>query len=395
MNSSNHFILGLFVLVSLGILGYFTIGHSDFSLFGEVQQIVVQFPEADGLGEGDAVLVAGVRWGKVTTITYHPEERDLQKRITVLVSLDRPIELREGHEIEIRDATLLGGKRLTIDPGAPGGRVLPMDSVFQGTLQLNVIEAAGEIITDNAEAFGETIEGLNELVGGVRRGKGTVGLLFTDKSLAEDVGRAVIGIADTADNLSELSGSLRRGEGTLGRLIVSDELYVTVKQATDSLNGLLADAEVIVRDARAGKGTLGMLMTDEEVSADVKGALADLHGILGRANSGQGTLGKFLVEDTIALDVETVMGRLARGEGTLGHLLADDEVYEDITAIAGDLADVVATVREGRGTLGKLIMEEELYFEILKAVGLLTRSLEEYREAAPISTLTGVIFGAL
>jgi len=58
------------------------------------------------------------------------------------------------------------------------------------------------------------------------------------------------------------------------------------------------------------------------------------------------------------------------------------------------LADVVGTVRDGRGTVGKLIMEEQLYYEIVKAVGLLTRSLEEFREAAPIGTFTNVIFGA-
>ena len=39
-------------------------------------------------------------------------------------------------------------------------------------------------------------------------------------------------------------------------------------------------------------------------------------------------------------------------------------------------------------------MDEELYDQLRLAVGLITRSLEEFRESAPISSMTGVIFGA-
>ena len=38
--------------------------------------------------------------------------------------------------------------------------------------------------------------------------------------------------------------------------------------------------------------------------------------------------------------------------------------------------------------------DRELYDEALVAVKLLTRSLEDYREAAPVSAFTGVLFGA-
>ena len=394
MNTSNHFLLGLLVLICLGVLGFFTIGKSDFRLFGDAQTIVVQFPEADGLREGDSVLVAGVRWGKVTTIEFHPEEKDLMRRITVLVSLDSPIDLREGHEIEIRDATLLGGKRLTIDPGSPESPIVPADTIFQGTLQLNVIEAAGELITDNSASITEAIDGVRDLVVGVQQGRGTAGKIFADEEFAAEVERAVKGFADTGENLAALSDGLRKGEGTLGKLFASDEMYTSLNKIAASLELLLAEANSAILDARAGKGTIGMLMTDEEVSLDIKEGLRNLHEIIARANRGEGTLGKILVEDTIATDIQTVMRRLANGEGSLGRLMAEDEVYENIERISSDLADVVATVREGRGTVGKLIMEEQLYYEILKAVGLLTRSLEEYREAAPISSMTSVIFGA-
>ncbi len=394
MNTSNHFLLGLLFIVALGILGYFTIAKSDFTLFGEAQQMVVQFPEADGLREGDAVLIAGVRWGKVTSIAYNPEEADMSRRIEVLISLDEPIQIRAGHEILIEDATLLGGKRLTIDPGPADSEVVPIETIFQGSVQLNVIEAAGELITENSEGVTDAIDGIRDLVQGVQAGEGTMGKLFSDDDLAGEVDRAVRSFAETGENLAIVSERLEKGEGTMGKLFASDEMYISLQGISEDLETLLNEANAAVADLRAGKGTIGALMTDEEMSSDVKVGLRNLREIIERANRGEGTLGKILVEDKIAVDIETVMNRLASGEGTLGRLFAEDQVYDDIERITADLADVVATVREGRGTVGKLIMEEQLYYEILKAVSLLTRSLEEYREAAPISAMTAVIFGA-
>jgi phospholipid/cholesterol/gamma-HCH transport system substrate-binding protein len=395
MNSSNHFVLGLFCIGVMGLLGFFTMGASDFTLFGDVQEIVVQFPEADGLREGDSVLIAGVRWGKVTTITYDPSEADYDRRITIGLSLDEPVEIREGHLFEIRDATLLGGKRLTIDPGPAGGSALDTTTtVFQGSVQLNVVEAAGELITSNSASITEAIDGIRDLVTGVQAGTGTVGKIFVDEEFATEVDRTVSGFADAGENLASLTDSLKRGEGTLGKLFTSDEMYVSLKKVSVDLQDLLAEANGAIADARAGKGTLGMLLTDEEVSSDVKEAMNSLRDIVGRANRGEGSLGKFLVEDSIATNIDTVIQRWVNGEGTLGALMAKDDVYESVDRITSDLADVVSTVREGRGTVGKLIMEEELYFELVKAVGLLTRSLEEYREAAPVSTMADVIFGA-
>jgi phospholipid/cholesterol/gamma-HCH transport system substrate-binding protein len=394
MNTPSHFLLGLLCLFALGVLGFFTIAKSDFTLFGDVQQLVVRFPQADGLREGDSVLVAGVRWGKVAAIAYHPEEKDLSRRIEVIISLDSPVELRAGHVFMIEDATLLGGKNLTIDPGPADGAVVASSTVFQGGVQLNVIEAAGDLITSNSAALTEAIDGFRDLVKGVQAGEGTVGKLFVDKEFSNDVGRIAKSFAETGENLAKVSERLEAGEGTFGKLFASDELYVSLKQVADDFKAFLDEANGAVADLRAGKGTLGAIMTDEAMKEDFRVAVRDLREIIERANNGQGTLGKLLVEDTIAVNIDTVLKRLASGEGTLGRLMAEDKIYDDIDQITSDLVDIVATVREGRGTIGRLVMEEQLYYEILKAVGLLTRSLEEYREAAPISTVTSVIFGA-
>lgn len=397
MKTSNHFLLGLLFLVALSILGYFTFFHSDFRFFGllgDAQRLTVHFPQGGGLREGDTALVAGVRWGKVTSITYDPTVTDPRRRITVLISLDEPVILHADHEIVIENATLLGGKNLTIDPGSADEAEIGPDTILYGEVQLNVIEAAGELLANNESALTETISMIQNLMRGIEDGKGAAGRIFSDEEFAGEIERTVKGAADTADNLRTITARLVEGQGTVGQLLANDEIYIDLRSISASLATVLDEVEGAVEDLLAGRGLIGAALVDEGLSQNVKEAVRNLKEILARTNAGEGTLGKILVEEDIALSMDTVLKRLAAGEGTLGRLFAEDDIYFDLRETASDLRDVVATIRDGRGSLGKLIMEEDMYAELLKAVGLLTRSLEEYREAAPISTMTSVIFGA-
>ncbi|MCB9915760.1 MAG: MCE family protein [Planctomycetes bacterium] len=394
MNTSHHFLLGLLVVGALTILGYFTLFLSDFTMLGEVQHMTIHFPDANGLREGDSVLVAGVRWGKVSTIAYDPTTDDPARRITVMVTLDEPVVLHQDHSILIADATVLGGKNLTIDPGSVDAPAVSVDTVLFGQVRGNVMQQLEELLAANEQSVTETLGSLHDLVQGVRDGRGTMGRLFTDDELASEMDRAVRGAAEAADNLRAITAKLEAGEGTLGQLLMKDELYQDLKSIGESLTTLLDDANATLADARAGKGLAGALLSDEELSQNIKDGVRDLKQIIERTNKGENTLGHLLTDKKIAMDIETVMDRLANGQGTLGRLFAEDEIYEDVRQTASDLRDIIAQVRDGRGTVGKLLMEEGLYTELLKAVGLLTRSLEEYREAAPISTMTSVIFGA-
>lgn len=76
--------------------------------------------------------------------------------------------------------------------------------------------------------------------------------------------------------------------------------------------------------------------------------------LIQRLEAGEGSLGKFLVDEKLYDSLADILEKLDRGEGTLGKLLADDVLHEDIGIIFRRLA-------KGEGTLGKLIMKESLY----------------------------------
>lgn len=392
-SNQQHFLLGLFFVAVLGLLGYFTLFMSELPWLSDRQMISIFFPEAHGLRKGDAVLIAGMRWGRVEELTFDPSAEE-NRRIVVVASLDEAVQLRAGHKIVIADATLLGGRNLEIDPGPPSGALIDMHGELFGSVGFNAFDAIGELVRDNSGAVEETLTSLRNLVKGVEDGHGVLGPLFTDDALGQSLRDGVASAQASFDNIDAITGDLREGKGTLGRLLAEDSVYVELEKISVDLSALLADGRQVLSDIRTGKGTVGRAIYDEELSNDVTEAVENLRSITAAINQGEGTLGKLVNDPTLYDDLSETVGRVARGEGTFGKLFTEQQVYDDLSRISADVADITRTIREGRGTVGRLVMEEKVYDELLKAVGLLTRSLEEYREAAPIGTFTSVIFGA-
>jgi len=359
MNPGRQLALGALIVSTLSLLAYYTLFLKEFSLFSEQAQINVTFDEARGLRAGDSVQVAGVRWGRVATVEYDATAA-IDSRINVVATLTNPVEFREGGSFQIQDSTLLGGRILSIDPGPPGATPLPMDHPYQGAVVTSPLDAMGELIADNSDAFTKTLDGLSNLVGDANDGKGVIGSLLKDDDLAAD-------LKDTVGHVEAITRTIRDGEGTLGRLLVANDLYESISRSAADLEKTLANARKITDGVEAGEGAVGALLKDETLAADLR---------------------------EIVGSIEEVSAGLKAGEGSLGKLLKDDAIFENVKMISEDLAAVTAKVRAGEGTVGRLFMKEDLYIEVERALGLITRTLEEYREAAPVTTMTSVLFSA-
>lgn len=86
-------------------------------------------------------------------------------------------------------------------------------------------------------------------------------------------------------------------------------------------------------DKIQGSNPVNMSEQMEKVN-DLMGSLTQ---ILDQVESGEGSLGRFLFEDDIYMDVRGLLEALQKGEGTLGKLLYDDGIYQEIEGFVRDL----------------------------------------------------------
>ena len=400
MSSQRQFVLGLLFSIALAILGYYTLFLTDFRLFREPRGMTVLFPEAGGVRKGDAVLVAGIRAGKVKELSYD-STAPLERRVALALSLDQDLPLRVGHSITIETATLLGGHNVVIDPGPASGAPISKDEPLVGTVATDALSGLSALVSDNRDKIDTILANIEQasgefedLLGDLRSGEGLLARLLSDPDLADRGSETVERASATFDNLRRLTDDVLSGRGVIGKLFTDEDLVESVQRVASNLDTISADLREITSDVRGGRGTLGRLLRDDEVGEDFAQTVAELRQITTRINSGEGTIGRLVVDSSLADDLARVTRGLAEGQGTIGRLLVDETVYENLATASADLASVLASVREGRGTVGRLLVDDDLYRDLRRALSTVNRSLEEFREVAPITSFTNVLFGA-
>ena len=400
MNARKQLMLGGLFLVALSILGYYTLFMTDFRLFGERPELMVHFSDGRGLRQGDAVQVAGLHRGSVQRLVYDPSAAS-DRWISAVLRMDDRVDLREGFSIVIEDATLLGGHVIKIDPGPPGAPPVPANQILVGSVGVSALAELGSVIEENRDKIEAVVTGFSELIDSARAGKGAVGKLLNDPELAQKFEQGVTSARDMLADAAELTKDVRAGKGVVGRLFQDEEMWAKLQTISDDVKTLASNAAKFSEDLRTGQGVLPRLVSDTTWSDKVGAVVDDLGSIAHKLDRGEGTLAQLISSPEIADRLRSVAEKLASivtkvdaGEGTLGKLLNDNSVYADVSQITKDLAVVADTLKRGEGSLGKLMMSDELYGAVMNAVGTVTGSLEEFREAAPITTFTSVLFAA-
>jgi len=134
-----------------------------------------------------------------------------------------------------------------------------------------------------------------------------------------------------------------------------------------SLQGVVDRADRIVGLIESGKGSIGKLLVDETLYNRILAIADETQKILVTLNSNQGSLGKMINDPTLYNDLHTSLGRvdtllegLQQGEGTAGKLLKDPTVYNDLQKSMADLRQIIGDMNAGKGTAGKLLKNDEL-----------------------------------
>lgn len=269
-------LVGLFMFVVVIALALFTIVLSRNNWFQETHRYEFVFTEVGGLREGDNVFLRGMNVGRVSQTQLE------ESCVRVFATLDVSLSLRLGYKISVVDASMLGGKNLTIYEGPTNAELLRKETTVFGSPPV-------DIITE----MGKTMSGLNSIITAVGNGEGTLGKLLYDDDVYNSLASASV-------DFSKMVTGLEQGEGTIGKLLKDDAVY-------DDASVLMANLRMLSDRLEQGTGTLGKLMgEDSEMFGDLEATLVAVRGISESINSGEGTIGR-LVRDAKLYDEATLL----------------------------------------------------------------------------------------
>jgi phospholipid/cholesterol/gamma-HCH transport system substrate-binding protein len=276
------------------------------------------------------------------------------------MTLDANIDGRPTSERIRTDSTaqqgspsLLGNEMLiNIGPGtALGQPVKDYDTLRSSSA--NTVNDFATSGTEVAQRLSKLSEQLSGIVKDVQEGKGTVGRLFTDEALYNNLNATV----READEVMRL---IRSGNGSAGRFVNDPALY-------NNANEIAVQLRTIAADLRAGRGTAGKLLTNDELynrinrTADrLDKSVEQINSMIAEINEGRGTLGKLIKDEqiynearaaiarfnTTAERIDNMVAAAQRGEGTVGKLMTDDALYSNVNQLSSEGVKLIYDFRQ-------------------------------------------------
>jgi phospholipid/cholesterol/gamma-HCH transport system substrate-binding protein len=330
--------VGLFVLVGLLIIAVGIFYVTGIGVWGPKYQLNTYLPEVSGLTTGAPVDLDGVQIGNVERISIVPRQPgkpiDNRNNVEVVMRLDRKYQndILTDSVAALQTEGLLGNRYVEIRRGYTGvplrnGQIIPGEEEKAIT---QVVERSADVLA-NLQALSTQIQ---DIVGAVQRGKGTLGKLITDDQAYNHL-NSILSKGD------QIVSTVQAGRGTVGKLVMTDEIGNKVETTVDQVNTMLSDL-------REQKGTLGKLLYDPTLYNQAKDALTNGNAVLGDVRAGKGTLGKLATDETLynklrdtSSNLSEATSKLNKENNTIGKLFTDPELYNNVNALSKQMRELI------------------------------------------------------
>lgn len=192
--------LGLFILVGLGIfvIAIFIIGKQK-NLFNPVFNLTTTFTNVSGLQVGSIIRYSGINVGTVDNIRI---VNDTTVRVDMLIKEDVQQFIKTDCEAGIGSSGVIGDRLLTITQGSSDAPIVKEGQRIESRepVETDVIMASLQVTADNAAIISNQ---LAEIMIKVNKGKGTLGRLIKDSTIAENINQTIVNLKKSSKGLDE------------------------------------------------------------------------------------------------------------------------------------------------------------------------------------------------
>jgi phospholipid/cholesterol/gamma-HCH transport system substrate-binding protein len=158
-----------------------------------------------------------------------------------------------------------------------------------------------------------------------------------------------------------------------------------------SLQRTVERVDKIVGIVESGQGSIGKLLVDDTLYTHFLQIVDEVKQLADVLNSDKGTIGKLIYDrelyddfraslarvDTVVQGFQTIEQELQNGEGTAGKLLKDPALYNETQQTIAQVNQLIADLNAGKGTAGKLLKSEDLHNQLQATIGRIDLILDK------------------
>ncbi|MCL2777999.1 MAG: MlaD family protein [Polyangiaceae bacterium] len=319
--------VGALVLVSLGILAGFVLIMGGLS-FEKTYTLYIDFDDPGGLQMGAPVLLSGVKVGKVTEIKFMGGKMDPQLHRRVLVRAKAAVEQRvkdaihDDADFYVTTQGILGEKFLAIDPGSLEKPVLADNSIVKGIdpPRLDLFFARTyELLDTMMTAIRNNRELINDMVtntAGILKGLNTMLNENRDR-----INRTISNLELLSQEAVTLTAHVRE------QYVDNPKIQRTIDNVDRLSTDLQKDSAPMLKDAREALANLNRaskIVGGEEEQKQLKKMFENVAELAAHANA-------------TAADAQAIVSHIKKGNGTIGAFVMDESIYDDMQEMLRDL----------------------------------------------------------
>ena len=204
--TTNKLKLGIFISlgITMFILAIYLVGERQ-QLFRHTFHLSGVFRDVSGLQAGNNVRLSGINVGTVSNITIIS---DTSVRVDILIDESTRKFITKDAVAGIGSEGLMGNRVIIINPGMGGKKEIENNDTVQ-TVQPTDMDAIVASLKTTIENSSNITGALSKITNSIQSGKGTVGRLLMDQSLARNFDSSIVNLKLGSEGLKNLMDSTK------------------------------------------------------------------------------------------------------------------------------------------------------------------------------------------
>lgn len=287
--------IGLVVIGAIVILIWGVNFLKGFNVFSSEQILYARYERVDGLKKSSSVTLKGYKIGQIKSIKFSSASAD---HLLVEFSISDQFKLPANSIARIESADIMGTKVITLIPGK-GKTMLQTGDTIKGSIEGDLKEQVSMQMLPLKNKAEKLMSGVDSVLTVIQ-------YIFNEK---------------TRDNLTRSFGSieqtfkkLENASGTLDTIITGQKSHFeNIFANVDSITGNLKDNNKNVSTILSNFSSISDSLSASDIAQTINNAKATLkqtNEILEKINSGKGSMGLLINNDTLYTNLEAASNGL-------------------------------------------------------------------------------------
>jgi phospholipid/cholesterol/gamma-HCH transport system substrate-binding protein len=262
-NLSNKIRLGIFISVGIAVFisAIYFIGEKQ-QLFRSTFRLSGVFADVAGLQAGNNVRLSGINVGTIENIIIIS---DTSVRVEILVDESIRKFIKKDAIAIIGSEGLMGNKILIINPGTGGKRRIENNDVIQTAPPINMDDILISLKSTMDNTTNITSD-LSVITNNIQSGKGTIGRLIMDTKWRENFDSTFTNLKDGSDGFKTL----------MDKADEIDEILVALRTTIENTSNMTGDVSKITKSLQSGEGMIGRMLMNTTSAENFDSTMVNL-----------------------------------------------------------------------------------------------------------------------